>query len=57
MKTMYINHTKHEGETLEEMSKIYCEKRDNSGQGASKFTPVVIRENGVPIAHISYNVG
>ena len=39
-----------------EASALYCKARDHGrGQGASKFRPGEIRENGKLIARISYN--
>lgn len=50
-----IKNKQYEVDTIEQASKLYCDIRDKSGYGASSFTPVVIRDNGNPIAYISYN--
>lgn len=42
--------------SFEQASRMFCEARDRSGNGASKTpTPLIVDENGAVIAHISYN--
>lgn len=42
--------------TLKEASEIYCRERDDSGEGASTFSPANVRDGGKKmVAHISYN--
>lgn len=44
-------------DTMAELSAIYCRLRDASQEGASTFSPVLVRETGraLPIGHIAYN--
>ena len=41
--------------SLEQASAIYCQLRDKSGQGASRFPGAVISKDGQAFARISYN--
>lgn len=44
-------------ETLKELSELYCEIRDETGEGCSTFRPVNVGLAGTPeiVGHISYN--
>ncbi len=42
--------------TFAELSAVYCQLRDASGEGGSTFAPAIIRDDaGIAIAYISYN--
>jgi hypothetical protein len=56
MKTLISNRKTFKVESFEQASKVYCDQRDRSGQGSSRFNFGTIRnENGEPEAHVSYN--
>lgn len=53
--TIKIKGKTHEVKGLADASALYCQIRDESGEGGSTFRPAVVRQNGKGIARISYN--
>jgi hypothetical protein len=57
-KTMFlqIGKRRYQVASFENASQMFCKARDASGYGASKIkSPLIVDENGVPIARVSYN--
>jgi hypothetical protein len=53
--TMVIRRVDYGADTLRELSAIYCRVRDATGEGASTFRPVDVREDDKHIGYLSYN--
>lgn len=53
---LQVGRMRYEVATLEQASLMFCLARDASGQGASQIeTPMIVRQDGAVIGHVSYN--